>query len=144
MRASMLSIFKVNDAVDYSFQDLPDRALLRALLSRAIYDLTPEASVENRRDAIRWFERKHEIRIEDADVTSYQRVKSELNLGCRFTKLLKEVLSDAKSFQTYALKCKKLKQPVDIVSWVADRKQYRALNQKPGTPSIAFRKSSYA
>lgn len=142
MRSSK-HVFTVSGEIDFSNHPLPVREMLESILSRAIYDLTPETSIENRRDSIRWFEACEKDDVKDAEVTSWQRVKSELNLGVKFTRIVEEVLSDAKSFQRYALDCKTLEIKPDISHWVASRKEYRTLNKKRGMPTIAFRKSSY-
>jgi len=124
----------------YFFHDTPQNALQRAILARAIYDLTPEADFKDRRSAIKWFSEDEKVDRQDEHPFSFRRIKEDLDLGAMSLSLIQRTLEEAISFQSYASKCRSTNTLIDVEQWVSTRVHYRKLNQKPGIPSVRFRK----
>lgn len=125
----------LSNELDFSIHEKPERALLRAVLGRAIYDLTPEATPEARKSAIQWFKAPPKKNPKKEQVTSFERIKSELELGFKLLGLIEKAVEEGEDFEAYRVHCKQRKLEADVQYWMQSRDK---------VTHISYRKLSYA
>lgn len=74
---------------------IPEKHLLYAVLGRAYHDLAPNASKEDRRAAIKWFERKKA----DYQNLSYKYIVQALDLTDNYQDMIKLAVKKAREIQ---------------------------------------------
>ncbi len=97
--------------------DIPEKQLLAAILGRALFDLAPEAKKEDRRGAIQWFKGDYDLESKEDELTCFERVRDELELGGYMVELVMGAVKKAEEFEEYRLRCLRDKIPVSVEAW---------------------------
>ncbi len=118
----------------------PERRLLSAILSRAIYDLTPEAEHVIRRNSIAWF--KDDDLERHKEITSFEYIKQELSLSCKLLKSIDSLLTEAIEYEKYYVGKRREKQDPSVKEWLTDRGVAINVIKRSCVPRVRYRKGS--
>lgn len=96
-----MSVQNVDDLLIWSYATTPERALLAAILERAVRDLAETVDARWRREAIQWF--TADANSKKYEPFSFNRVVEELEISTSWLKIIEARIAEAEN--RFYVKC---------------------------------------